>query len=218
MKKRTFTLSVSFFILHVSAIIALAASVPLQTGQTTCYKPDGGTYPCAGTGQDGDLKPGVPWPAPRFTDNTDGTITDNLTGLIWMQNMQTAGPTEGFPGLNCTKSGIKVNWQEALDHVKCLNTFSYLGFTDWRLPTAAELASVVNYGVSDQYSWLSSSGFIFSSQYYYWSSTSRADASSQAFSMERLSGKIKALNKSWDANYDIHQGYTIFAWPIRGNQ
>ena len=35
-------------------------------------------------GDDGDLQKGVPWPDPRFTDNGDGTVTDHLTGLIWL--------------------------------------------------------------------------------------------------------------------------------------
>lgn len=40
-----------------------------QTGQTTLHRP----------GDDGALRKGVPWPEPRFTDNGDGTVTDNLT-------------------------------------------------------------------------------------------------------------------------------------------
>ena len=44
-----------------------------QTGQTTSYE----------IGDDGDLERGVVWPDPRFTDNANGTVTDNLTGLIW---------------------------------------------------------------------------------------------------------------------------------------
>ena len=43
---------------------------PLQTGQTTAY----------GTGSDGDLQKGA---SQSFTDNGDGTITDNTTGLMW---------------------------------------------------------------------------------------------------------------------------------------
>ncbi len=35
------------------------------------------------TGDDGDLEKGVAWPTPRFMDNGNGTITDNLTGLMW---------------------------------------------------------------------------------------------------------------------------------------
>ena len=59
---------------------------PLRpTGQTPCYDAAGNTIGCAsglGRGQDGHLLYGVTWPIPRFTDNADGTVTDNLTGLI----------------------------------------------------------------------------------------------------------------------------------------
>ena len=51
-----------------------------KTGQTTCYA----------TGDDGDLEKGVAWPNPRFTDNGNGTVTDNLTGLIWLKNANCA--------------------------------------------------------------------------------------------------------------------------------
>ena len=47
-----------------------------KTGQTTSY----------GTREDGALQKGVAWPTPRFTDNNNGTVTDKLTGLIWMKN------------------------------------------------------------------------------------------------------------------------------------
>ena len=47
-----------------------------KTGQTVYYS----------TGDDGYFEKGVAWPAPRFTDNGDGTVTDNLTGLIWLKN------------------------------------------------------------------------------------------------------------------------------------
>ena len=57
-----------------------------QTGQKACYDENGNVVPCAGTGQDGDTKAGVPWPNPRFTNNGDGTMTDNLTGLMWLRD------------------------------------------------------------------------------------------------------------------------------------
>ena len=38
------------------------------------------------SGEDGELQMGVEWPVPRFTDNEDGTVTDNLTGLVWLKN------------------------------------------------------------------------------------------------------------------------------------
>jgi hypothetical protein len=59
---------------------------PPQTGQTLCYDTLGVIINCSGTAQDGAMQKGVGLPTPRFTDNTNGTITDNLTGLIWLQN------------------------------------------------------------------------------------------------------------------------------------
>ena len=50
------------------------------TGQMTCWDRLGSVIPCAGTGQDGDLRKGAPL---SYTDNGDGTITDNNTGLMW---------------------------------------------------------------------------------------------------------------------------------------
>ncbi|MBF0538082.1 MAG: hypothetical protein HQL03_07505, partial [Nitrospirae bacterium] len=53
---------------------AHAGTVSLpQTGQTTSYY----------AGDDGALQKGVVWPNPRFTVNSDQTVTDNLTGLMW---------------------------------------------------------------------------------------------------------------------------------------
>jgi hypothetical protein len=101
------------------------APVP-KTGQTTSY----------GTGSDGALQKGVAWPTPRFTDNGNGTVTDNLTRLIWMKN------AEAIP---------KKNWADALIAANSLASGSY-GLSDgskagdWRLPNIRELHSLVSYG------------------------------------------------------------------------
>lgn len=78
------------FLVAAMAGTALAISLP-RTGQTTCYDTAGAVIPCAGTGQDGDELQGVAWPSPRFTDNGNGTVTDNLTGLIWLKNANCFG-------------------------------------------------------------------------------------------------------------------------------
>jgi len=31
------------------------------------------------------MQQGIEWPNPRFMDNKNGTVTDNMTGLIWQQ-------------------------------------------------------------------------------------------------------------------------------------
>ena len=61
----------------------------LQTGQLTCHDATGYGIDCAGVGQDGEYRRGVPWPEPRF--ELEGEIvTDRLTGLVWCRNANLA--------------------------------------------------------------------------------------------------------------------------------
>lgn len=113
-----------------------------KTGQTDCWNENGVEILCQTcipggggctnkTGQDGMWEKGVELPEPRFTDKGDGTIADNLTGLIWMKNANCFGGTA---------------WQESLDDCNGL-TAGYCGLTDgsaegdWRLPNKRELFS-----------------------------------------------------------------------------
>ena len=50
------------------------------TGQTTAYRADTLTRQGAPVPDNGTVRAGAPL---RFTDNWDGTITDNNTGLMW---------------------------------------------------------------------------------------------------------------------------------------
>jgi len=109
-----------------------------QTGQTACYDPiTGGIVSCRSTsGQDGNLREGAVWPNPRFTIS-NGTVTDNLTGLIWLRK---AGCALG-----------KMTWPDALSWVATVKDGD-CGLTDgssageWRLPNYIELVSLVTYG------------------------------------------------------------------------
>ena len=65
----------------------------------------------------------------KYHDNQDGTISDLATGLIWEKS----------------DSGEGMNWQEALVWAEQKNSVAYLGYTDWRLPDAKELQSIVDY-------------------------------------------------------------------------
>ncbi len=68
----------------------------------------------------------------KFVDNKDNTIIDEATGLMWSKD-----------------DSIRVmNWQSALDYVQSLNDENYLGYSDWRLPNAKELHSIVDYSRS----------------------------------------------------------------------
>ena len=59
----------------------------------------------------------------------DGTITDQATGLMWAQ----------------ADSGSGMEWERALAYAQTQNAANYLGHSDWRLPNAKELQSLVDY-------------------------------------------------------------------------
>ncbi len=97
-----------------------------QTGQKISCSP----------GDDGSLRKGIPWPDPRFTDNGDGTVNDNLTRLIWLQDTNCFG---------------KQSWETALDlcnnlqQGNCnLTDSSVIG--DWRPPNRLEMESLLDFG------------------------------------------------------------------------
>ncbi len=62
-----------------------------------------------------------------FTDNGDGTVTDNVTGLLWQRDCD----------------DVNRDWWEAIDYCESL---SLAGATDWRIPDEHELQSIVDYG------------------------------------------------------------------------
>ncbi len=72
---------------------------------------------------------GAVYGANDFVENGDATITDRASGLMWTKGDSAKG----------------LNWQEALAWAQTKNTENYLGHSDWRLPNAKELQSIVDY-------------------------------------------------------------------------
>jgi len=102
----------------------------LQTGQSTCHNTAGDAIPCPGSGQDGEFRKGLPWPAPHFEPEGD-TVLDRLTGLVWTMDANLGE----FP----------LTWQETLNFIKDMNRRKTFGFTDWRLPNRRELRSLMSH-------------------------------------------------------------------------
>jgi hypothetical protein len=76
----------------------------LRTGQTFSYR----------SGDDGYYEKGM---AISYTDNGDGTVTDNATGLMWAKDGNEAG----------CNFGNQTEWTPAVDWAKNLD---FAGYTD----------------------------------------------------------------------------------------
>lgn len=111
------------------------SSVLAATGQDRCFDASGREVPCAGSGQDGETRSGVPWPHPRFVpDTAPDMVLDRLSGLVW--RTRPVGPGHD-PG-NAT---IPLDWAEALRAVADL---AVREGRPWRLPDINELESLTD--------------------------------------------------------------------------
>ena len=86
------------------------------------------------------------WPDSRYTVNNNGTVTDNISGLMWQQCSAGQTLTEGDDV--CTEpedeNDLLFNWKSALEHAQTTNAgVGYAGYTDWRLPNISELGSLI---------------------------------------------------------------------------
>ena len=99
----------------------------VDTGQSACYDDNGDEISCpepgeAFYGQDAQYA-GY---QSSYTENGDGTVTDNVTDLMWQQIPANAG----------------LSWQEAVNYCKSLEL---AGYSDWRMPTLKELFSISDF-------------------------------------------------------------------------
>ena len=97
---------------------------------------------CAGTRQDGEIQAGVPFPTLRFTDNSSGTVRDNLTGLIWLKNATCFG---GQTWGNALSAANNLADDPASTTTDCGLPDGSVA-SDWRLPNVKELQSLIDFG------------------------------------------------------------------------
>ncbi|MEK8020020.1 MAG: caspase family protein [Candidatus Parabeggiatoa sp.] len=127
----------------------------------------------------------------RYTDNSDGTVTDNRSGLIWLKNANCFG---------------KQNWKTAkrsaakLAHGHCgLRDGSRVGM--WRLPTKNEWEAMID----KKYKWTESDTFSSVRTFYYWSSTTSVDITPNAWHVYLGDGGV----------FTYYERSTCYVWPVR---
>lgn len=155
----------------------------IKTGQAASYR----------LGDDGwwsTNEVGVAWPDTRFTDHNDGTVTDNLTGLMWVK------APHDLPNNSGT-----TNWNVAIDFC---NSLTYAGHSDWRLPNVRELQSLADFDNRDP-ALPSGHPFIDISPNRYWSSSTYSEFSDRAWYMVLVGGQLAVELKT--------DSYRV--WPVR---
>jgi hypothetical protein len=160
-----------------------------------------------GAGDEGELERGVAWPDPRFTDNGDGTVTDNLTGLIWLKNADCVGQQAWADAL-VFAANLFDGWTGDDSGGDCaLGDGSSPG--DWRVPNVGELKSLIDASQSDP-ALPSTAPFTGVASDTYWSSTTDAGSADHGWVVDLQSGSMTTISKSGGGGF--------YVWPVRGGQ
>ena len=185
----------------MAAIVPKPVGVLPKTGQTTSYPTGGAT-----DRDDGYYEAGSPV-SPRFTPNGDGTVTDNATKLMWVQDPSLCG-VGGYPNTWATTLDTPktMKWTDAIANCEAL---VYAGHTDWRLPNINELRSIIDYSrvlPAIYTSYFTCSPF--TSPYFYWSSTTAVRDTLRAFIVAFINGNVVTAPKADMVPYYVR--------PVRG--
>jgi hypothetical protein len=209
------------------SVIDEAPAQVMQTGQTPTSPiaaPAGADGVACENGAAEEVGCGVPWayndsevltPTTRFELGTGGEadcIIDNLTGLMWPQDA------------NDYNGGNTQSWNNALDAATDpnvvgdgnANNFILCGHNDWRMPNIVELKSLLNLGESSQADWLNnpnavlndgSAAFANIAADYYWSSSTYAPITGNAWAVTMSSGNYRDMGKKYSSRQVL---------PVRG--
>ena len=136
---------------------------------------------------------------PSYTDNEDGTVSDNVTGLIWTQDISTSSMT----------------WEQAGEYCESLTTG---GYDDWRLPTVKELWSIRDF--SQGWPWIDTDYFYLVgdgsnlSMHHSW--TSNLYLIESEYQNEQVQGDPAWIVNDWTGHIKAMSG-NRFVRAVRGN-
>jgi hypothetical protein len=157
-----------------------------DTGETACYM---GVDPfdeksCTNTGQDGEYNINPM----SFTDNGNGTVTDNNTGLMWMKGEE----AKTYNWYKATGTYHKDN-NPSSENV-CGNHGA-----GWRLPSIRELMSIVDYSIPYSGPTIQKTYFPEATYNDYWSSTACAYTPDYGWATKFITGGLSRvyMNDEW---------------------
>ncbi|WP_455755680.1 Lcl C-terminal domain-containing protein [Sulfurimonas sp.] len=110
-------------ILCISSLFAII-NIP-DTAQKECYD-NSSKIECSKAGAFSAQDAYYETNNPSYTDNRDGTVSDNVTGLMWSKEVEDS----------------KVSLEEATLKARRMNL---AGYGDWRVPTVKELYSLIDF-------------------------------------------------------------------------
>jgi len=131
------------YALLLAVAVTFGAYPIVDTEQEECYNTTVSiTPPSPGDpfyGQDAQFDSNIP----SYTLSGDGlTVFDNITGLTWQRS-----PDSNGDGVILAED--KFSYSEALDYPATLNSESFGGYSDWRVPTIKELYSLIKFNGQD---------------------------------------------------------------------
>lgn len=125
----------------------------------------------------------------RAIDNGNGTVTDPRTGLMWDRCALGQTLSDG-----CAGEPDYRTWQQALQDAAANNGHFWRGYSDWRLPNAKELASLID--VSRRRPAIDDALFANAGSSAYWSSTTDLSVWRMAWAVFFGEGNLFAKDKA----------------------
>lgn len=128
-------------------------------------------------------------PPARFTDNGDGTITDNKSNLAWVK----------------TISSEEVAWATCIDYCAGLGVSNFAGHSDWTVPSTQALTGLIyeRSGWEPKY-FLEYNGFVNVLYEYYWTSTYTESVNNQNV-VYTVADRIEMQSGSWGSALSTHK-------------
>ncbi|MDD3320240.1 MAG: DUF1566 domain-containing protein [Paludibacter sp.] len=168
---------ITLFCVIFSTAISAQKTVPFKlpdTGQVVSYT--------STLGEDTDSKINPM----SFTDNGNGTVTDNNTQLMWQKT-----------------DGGEMTYENAVNYVE---TSTLAGFTDWRLPTAQELFSIHHFDTNNPA--LNTTYFTKTLAEYWWSSEKQAENATHIWATNAGGGignhlKTETISAGGTKNFNV---------------